>query len=178
MTTTCLLPEFSLLQATELVAKLFRLDGTLLQLNGERDLNFLVDSDTGKFVFKIANQNESLAMLKCQHLVFQHLSRSAIFDQQTLPVASINNKTIETVTDSNGISHHCRVLPYIEGRLLSSVNPHFPELLLDLGKKLAHLDHALMDFRHEALERPLLWKIHQAQNVIAEFKPLLACQSG
>ena len=61
MTTTCLLPEFSLQQATELVAKLFRLGGTLQPLNGERDLNFLVDSETGKFVFKIANQNESPA---------------------------------------------------------------------------------------------------------------------
>ncbi len=169
-----MLPNFNIDQATALANSLFKLKGSLIALNGERDLNFLVDSNHGKFVLKIANENESLAILDCQHQVFQQLSDKSIFDQQTLPLESINGKTIETISDSAGNSHYCRVLPYIEGQLFSSVNPAFPGLLSNLGKTLGNLDRALLNFKHESLERPLLWKMHEAHMTLAEFKPLLA----
>ncbi len=176
MTTTCVLPDFDIGQASQLVESLFGLKGSLKALNGERDLNFLLKSHIGKFVFKITNTNESLALLECQQQIFQQLSDQSVFQQQTLPLESIHGKTIETVTDTNGVLHYCRVLPYVEGRLFSSVNPHFPGLLFDLGKTLGSLDRTLLDFKHKALERPLLWKIHEAQNTLAEFKSLLVNQ--
>ncbi len=174
MTNSCLLPDFTIDEATLLVSQLFNLDGELQLLNGERDLNYLVTATSSKFVFKIANENEFDGILECQHLVFQQLSESGVFSHQTISQESINGKVIESIEDRSGKQHLCRLLNYVEGRLLSDVNPHFPELLYDLGKKLATVDQSLLDFKHPALERPLLWKMHEVLDTLEKFKPLLA----
>lgn len=174
MSTSCELPRFTTAQAEQWIARLFKLEGRLTTLAGERDLNFLLNHETGRFVFKIANETESLLMLECQHEVFQRLLKDSVFRHQTLPLVSINGKTIETVFDSKGKSYLCRMLPFVEGRLFSEINPHFPELLYDLGRTLGRLDKSLQDFRHSALDRPLLWKIHEALEPISRFKTMLA----
>lgn len=174
MAASCILPAFSNQQATALLKQLYALDGKLKQLNGERDLNFLVTIDANKYVFKIANENESFDLLDCQQSVFQRLAGESIFPSRIQAVESINGKVIETIEDKSGKQHLCRLLNYVEGRLLSEVNPHFPELLYDLGKKLAIVDQSLLDFKHPALERPLLWKMHEVLDTLEKFKPLLA----
>ena len=125
-------------------------------LAGERDLNFLLTTKSGRFVFKIANREESLQMLECQHQVFEKLDTDAVFAQSWLALESINQNTIESIIDDQGQVHYCRMLPYLEGKLLSAVKPHFPGLIYDLGKTLARLDQTLVDFNHPALDRPLL----------------------
>ena len=60
MAASCILPEFSDRQVSLLLDQLYGLSGELQALNGERDLNFLLTTSTGKFVFKIANENESV----------------------------------------------------------------------------------------------------------------------
>ena len=174
MTDYCVLPAFSITQAGDLARRLFDLDGSLQALDGERDLNFLVSTERGKFVFKIANRQEQYSMLECQHQVLQILARSGLWQKPVMSIESINGKPIESVTSEAGETHYCRVLPYSEGRLLSSVHPHTPELLYDLGKKLALMDRSLQDFKHEALQRPLLWRMTDALETLQRFKPLLA----
>ncbi len=176
MSASCELPPFTIAQAGQWITRLYKLEGELKALVGERDLNFLLSRPDGRFVFKIANQNEAVDMFDCQHQALKRLADSEVFPHQLRAVESINGNSTETLHDEAGNTYLCRLLNYVEGRLLSDVNPHFPELLYDLGSKLGHLDRALGDFRHKALERPLLWKMHKAQNVIAEFKPLLANQ--
>ena len=170
---SCVLPAFSTEQAGHLVRRLFELDGLLQPLNGERDLNYLLVTDHEKFVFKIANQQEPYSMLECQHQVMQILARSGLWQRAAVSVNSVNGKFIERVTSETGGTHFCRVLPYCEGRLLSSVSPHPPELLFDLGKKLALMDKSLLDFKHDALDRPLLWRMTDALETLERFKPLL-----
>ncbi len=174
MTDSCVLPSFSIDQAANLASRLFDLDGALQALNGERDLNFLVSTDRGKFVLKIANQQEQYAMLECQHQVFQTLAQADLWQQPVTSVESINGKPIESVTSAAGETHYCRVLPFCEGRLLSIVRPHTPELFHDLGKKLALIDRSLQDFNHKALQRPLLWRMTDALETLRRFKPMLA----
>jgi 4-aminobutyrate aminotransferase-like enzyme/Ser/Thr protein kinase RdoA (MazF antagonist) len=174
MTASCLLPLFTITQATNSVRHLFGVEGSLQALNGERDLNFLVTTASEKYVFKIANENETFELLDCQHQVLQRLADDEVLQQPTLSVESVNGKVVETITSEDGISHHCRLLPYVEGRLLSEVNPHTPELLGDLGETLAQMGKSLQGFTHEALDRPLLWKMHEALDTLERFKPLLA----
>ena len=64
MTESCLLPEFDIRQASEIASRLFALEGAIRQLDGERDLNYLITTDQGKFVFKIANGTESSDALR------------------------------------------------------------------------------------------------------------------
>ena len=173
MTATCVLPAFSADQAVLIVRDLFGIEGTIHRLNGERDLNYLLTTDRGRFVFKIANRDETYAMLECQHQVLERLAANKVMPQQASSVNSLNEKVIETITSDDGISHFCRVLRYVEGTLLSKLSAHTPELLIDLGKTLAKLDQSLQDFTHQALHRPLLWNMCDALNTLDRFKPFL-----
>ncbi len=173
MSESCTLPEFDLCQATQIARDLFAIDGPIRLLNGERDLNFLIEDARGKFVFKIANIDESPAMLECQHQVFDRLSRARVFPGIVTAVASVKGRLIEYTRSSQGLEHACRVLPFIDGRLLNQCNYLETGLLEELGQSLARLDLALEGFTHAALERPLLWEMRGGLERIESFKSLL-----
>ena len=144
------------------------------QLHGERDLNFRIDDARGQFVFKISNLQESPAMLECQHQVFQRLADAQVFPAVATALLSVNVNSIETVCDAQGNEHCCRALPFVEGRLWADIVGSKPQLLTDLGRRLALLDQALAGFSHAGLERPLLWNMESALSVLEAYTPLLA----
>ncbi len=174
MSDSCLLPAFDSTEAADIARRLFGLEGPLKLLDGERDLNFLITTEHGSFVFKIANALESPAMLECQHLVFQRLADAQVFPLVATALASVNGRFIETVHDAQGIEHCCRVLPFLEGRVMAEIADLKAQVLADLGRRLALLDIALEGFTHPGLERPLLWNMEQALSVLETYKPLVA----
>jgi len=174
MSDSCLLPAFDTTEAAATAQRLFGLQGPLKLLNGERDLNFLITTERGKFVFKIANSLESPTMLECQHLVFQRLADARVFPLVATALESVNGRLIETISDAQGIEHCCRVLPFLEGRVMAEIVDLKAPVLADLGRRLALLDKALEGFTHVGLERPLLWNMEQALSVLENYKPLLA----
>ena len=174
MSDSCVLPAFDTSEAAAIAQRLFGLEGPLKPLNGERDLNFLIATPRGKFVFKIANALESPAMLECQHLVFQRLADAEVFPLVATALTSLNGRLIESVSDAQGIDHCCRVLPFLQGRVMADIVDLKAAVLEDLGRRLALLDKALEGFTHAGLERPLLWNIEQALSVLENYKPLLA----
>jgi len=174
MSDSCVLPDFDLTEAGEIARRLFCLEGPIKALDGERDLNFLIGGKGRRHVFKIANALESPAMLECQHQVFQLLENARLFPRSATALASVDGNMIETVHSKSGEEHVCRVLPFIEGRMLADVEDLEHSLLEDLGRDLARLDHALQGFAHPALERPLLWRMDNAMEVLDSFKPLLS----
>ena len=174
MSDSCLLPEFDSTDVAEIARRLFALEGPMKQLHGERDLNFLIDDARGKFVFKIANAQESPAMLECQHQVFERLAEAQVYPSAATALESVNGNLIETARDVQDNEHYCRALPFIEGRLWADFAESKPELLADLGQRLALLDQALAGFSHPGLERPLLWNMELALPVLEDYKPLLS----
>ena len=174
MSDSCLLPEFDATEVAEIARRLFALEGPMKQLHGERDLNFLVDDARGKFVFKIANAQESPAMLECQHQVFQRLAEALVFPSVATALESVKGNFIETARDTQDNEHYCRALPFIDGHLWADFDESKPELLADLGRRLALLDQALAGFSHPGLERSLLWNMESALPVLEDYKPLLA----
>jgi Ser/Thr protein kinase RdoA (MazF antagonist) len=173
MSDSCVLPAFDTSEAAAIAQRLFGLEGPLKLLNGERDLNFLIATPRGKFVFKIANALESPAMLECQHLVFQRLADAEVFPLVATALTSLNGRLIESVSDARGIEHCCRVLPFLHGRVMADIVDLKTAVLEDLGRRLALLDKALDGFTHAGLERPLLWNMEQALSVLENYKPLL-----
>ncbi|MGD2171094.1 MAG: phosphotransferase [Gammaproteobacteria bacterium] len=178
MTDNCILPEFDIDEAAALARQLYGLDGPIRQLDGERDLNFLVGEKGARVVFKIANAAESPAMLECQHRVFEKLAAARVFPATVKALESVNGKSMEPVRDAGGRSHVCRALPYVEGRLLREIENPSLALLGDIGSRLASLDRALEDFSHPALERPLLWKMDSAPEIVDTYSPLLGDTAG
>jgi Ser/Thr protein kinase RdoA (MazF antagonist) len=174
MSDSCLLPEFDAAQTADIAQRLFALQGPMKLLHGERDLNYRISDARGKFVFKIANADESPDMLDCQHQVFERLQRERVFPLVACALESINGKQIETVWDAHGRKHYCRVLPFLEGRMWSEIQISSSALLQDLGANLARLDRALAGFSHPGLERPLLWNMEATGVGLAAYKPLLA----
>jgi hypothetical protein len=174
MSDSCLLPEFDAQETAAIAQRLYALQGPMKLLHGERDLNYRISDARGKFVFKIANADESLDMLDCQHQVFERLRRERVFPLIACALESVNGKQIEILRDAHDRKHYCRVLPYLEGRIWSEIAVSSSELLLDLGSNLARLDRALSGFAHPGLERPLLWNMETTGVGLAAYKPLLA----
>lgn len=174
MSDSCLLPEFDAREAAAIANRLFALEGPLKLLQGERDLNFLITDSSGKFVFKIANAEESRDLLDCQHRVFERLERQRVFPLVARARESVNGREIETLRDASGQQHYCRVLPFLEGRIWFDIVDSSPELLRDIGARLGALDRALEGFSHPGLERPLLWDMEKTATTLDTYKPLLA----
>lgn len=174
MSDSCLLPDFNAAEVAAIASRLFAIDGQLKPLHGERDLNYLVSGAQGRFVFKIANAEESSATLDCQHRVFERLAQAQVFPLVACARKSVNGREVETIEDDRGQQHYCRVLPFLEGRMWSSSEVSDPGLLADIGARLAALDQALAGFSHAGLERPLLWNMESTATSLDAYKPLLA----
>lgn len=173
MSKICELPPFNIDQAARAVKNQFGIEASLHVLNGERDLNYLVTAESDQFVFKIANREESHAMLECQHQALQHLATHQVVPQLASSIVSLNGSVVETISSDDGDKYFCRLLRYVEGQLLATVQPQSVELLIDIGKTLALIDRALHGFNHQALKRPLLWNMNDGLNTVGRFKPLL-----
>ena len=174
MSDSCLLPEFNSREAAAMAKRLYGLQGPMCRLAGERDLNFLITDAAGKFVFKIANAEESWEMLDCQHRVFELLAAKRVFPRVACAFESVGGREIETVEDASGRQHYCRVLPFVEGRVWSELEQSSAELLFDLGARLGALDRALSGFEHPGLKRPLLWNMEITGAALEKYKPMLA----
>ncbi len=173
MTTTCLLPEFSDQQAADAAKSLYNIDGPIKRLDGERDLNFLIESGDGQVVFKIANSQENAAMLECQHDLFSTMAQADGEIAVPKTIQSVNGNPVESVISASGEKHFCRTVRFIAGRLMSAVNPQTAELLESLGETVGEIDIVLADFKHQAIERPLLWNMTDAVEILERYKPLL-----
>ncbi len=185
ITDSCQLPNFNLAQAAQFARQVYAIEGTVKLLDGERDLNVLIEASGAKFILKIANQTESPAMLACQHQVFDLLHTAKALPQVAIAVPSVNGQLVEMLASPQTehapvkpttVQHACRLLPFIEGRMLADLDSFPASLLEDLGQRLALLDQALKDYNHPALQRPLLWNMDQACEIVEVFKPLLADQ--
>ena len=173
MTETCTTPAFQRLEAAELARRLFRLEGEFRRLPGERDLNYLADTSAGRYVFKIAHRDEKPGMFDCQRKVLARLRDAKVFAHAPLWLESAGGNAVEKVTAADGSAHYARALEYVDGRPMSRVNPHTPELLESWGEKVALFDRALEGFSHDALARPLLWEMERGAEVVQKFSPLL-----
>lgn len=167
------LPQFSDSQAADWANKLFDLFGTVTRLNGERDLNFLIEDKRGPIVFKISCRNEDISMLNCQHEVFEILNESIGKNTASQSILSLNGNITELIESSEKTTHYCRAVTFIPGPMYADVNPRTSDLMESVGTTVAKLNEALIDYDHPALQRPLLWKMENAVDVVDRFKHLI-----
>lgn len=160
-------PEFSESEALEFVQKLYGLQGKACALPSERDQNFLVETTDGRrYVFKLANSNESRQTLDFQNHLMTRLSEHSGDSPGQQLIQSQANEQVVILHGRNGATHYARLLSYVPGKRLVDVRPHTPDLLRSLGRFLARLDHSLLDFSHAAAERELDWDLARASEVV------------
>jgi Ser/Thr protein kinase RdoA (MazF antagonist) len=148
-------------EALALVQAHWGLSGTLSPLTSERDLNYRLTTPQGRYVVKLANPAEPVAVTNLQTRALLHLQTSA------LPVPRVTRTTTggTEVTTPHGI---LRLLTYLEGQPLHLA----PKSLVQraaIGRTAALLTLGLQAFRDPAARQDLQWDIRHA----ARLRPLL-----
>jgi Ser/Thr protein kinase RdoA (MazF antagonist) len=157
------IPRFSASDALEAAFARYGLSGSATPLPSERDQNFLIaDPRRGKFVLKIANRDDSAALLDFQHEGMRRVAARGCGLQVPRIVPSLAGADIETLTSPGGAEHRLRVLTWIEGRVLAEQAPRGDALLESIGAAMAQVDLALAEFVHPAMHRVLQWDLRHA----------------
>lgn len=166
-------PRLSQDEAVKIAAELYGLVVSATPLPSERDQNFLLrDSRGEQFVLKIANSEESLEVLEMQNRMIRFLSGAPVDLSFPRIIVSESGEDIPKFNPSIGHPYRVRLLSWIDGVCLASVRPHNRKLLKSLGRALAQMDAALIEFEHPAAHRPFYWDIRRA-SIAREYLPLL-----
>ena len=153
------------ISAQAIAEKCFGIQASADELPSERDRNFLLTARDGdKFVLKIANVNEKREALEAQNAVIQHLTERVSFCPRVVP--ALSGELIEVIDD-----HLVRVLTYLPGKPLATVEFQPPELLYDLGRKLGQLSGVLVGFDHPGAHRAFYWDLVNGPEIIQKYGP-------
>ncbi len=168
-------PEFTSADAKKLAEDLYGINGNLEELTSERDRNFLIRTYTGDaFVLKISNTNESLAVLEFQNAMLSRLAESEVSAGFPKIVVSSADRTIESVSASDGKQHLVRLVSYLEGEMLAAVPVHSGVLLHSLGRLLGRMSTAFEDFTHPASLREFHWDLATARETVDSLRSNIA----
>ena len=155
-------PRFDGAAAAQLARDLYGIEASAAPLPSERDQNFLLTAAPDRlFVLKIANGAEDRSLLEAQNRIHEHLAPLELCPRV---VAAPGGRTI--VEAPTG--HFVRLLTWLPGVPLASVNEPSPSLLEDVGRRLGEIDRALAGFDHPALHRDFHWDLAQGFSVVRE----------
>ncbi len=153
-------PPVSPLEAARLALSLYGLDGVAHPLPGEYDDNFhLVSSDSCQFVLKIMHPAREQAFVDMQCRALTHLAQRAphLALPRVCPTSTGELFTQTQLPDST--SRLIWLLTFLPGTVFVQANPHSLELLESLGRLLAEIDTALLDFSHPFTKRDFKWDL-------------------
>ena len=163
-------PEVCEAQAQQAVQAYYGLHGALVPLGSQQDVNFWLDSDQGRFVFKVCHDSYAESELQAQHAALAFLRNEGIPVPAVRP--AVSGDTLLAL-EIHGQPLRARLLDYIEGQPLTRLE-HLPaRLVAELGALCARVDQALVDFDHPGLERTLQWDPRHAQALIEHLLPTL-----
>ncbi len=142
----------------------YGLAGELTSLVSERDQNFGVKTTDGRrYVFKIANRSESHVTTDFQIKALLHIERQRYSFATPVIYRTVRGDTSAQMVDGD-VLHVCRVVSYLPGALLSTVDPS-PRLAGNFGQRAAELDIALAEFEHAGESQVLLWDLQRANQL-------------
>jgi Ser/Thr protein kinase RdoA (MazF antagonist) len=151
--------------AQAIAERYFGIQASAHELPSERDLNFLLTARRDeKFVLKIANVGEKAEVLEAQNAMMSHLAERVSFCPRVVPALSGEHMMVVE-------KQVVRVLTYLPGRPLATVQFQTPELLRDFGRKLGQLSCALVSFDHPALHRDFHWDLMKGPQTIQNYGP-------
>ena len=87
-------PDFSQKEVQNLVEEHFKIVGSVKSLVSDRDQNFLINSPSGDFIFKISNSMESKDVLDMQNNAIRHIKDNDSDIELTYPQISNNGEEI------------------------------------------------------------------------------------
>ncbi|HXJ14070.1 MAG TPA: aminotransferase class III-fold pyridoxal phosphate-dependent enzyme [Candidatus Limnocylindrales bacterium] len=149
--------------AARVAAAVYGLTATIRLLPGEYDDNFhLQTADSRAFVLKLMHPTREDAFVDMQCRALTHLAGKAprLVLPRVIPTGS--GELYKRITLEDETSRLLWMLSYLPGTMLAETKPHTPELLESLGRLLAEIDLALMDFKHPWAQRFLKWDLSRS----------------
>ncbi|MDH3638769.1 MAG: phosphotransferase [Gammaproteobacteria bacterium] len=158
-------PSSSTRDAEEIARRYYGLSAKATPLTSERDQNFLITTDTARYVLKATNPAEDRAVTNFQTEVLRHIEAV----DPGLPVPriypSLDDET-EVLVDTGDVQPRLvRLVSFMPGVPLASISERSSSLRRNMGRALAHLGLALRGFFHPAAGHELLWDLKHASRL-------------
>ncbi len=149
-------------QAEQILEELYGIKETVSPLPGEIDFNFKIKTaNKESYILKISQPDEDEHYLDFQQSLLQFVE-----NKENLIAPKIlkdkKGNSISEITDGRGNSRKVRLLTWVSGRILSSVNPQLDNLRYSLGKQCGLLTQALQGFNHPKAHREFVWDVAQS----------------
>ncbi len=137
--------------------------GDVRPLPGEYDDNFqIVKADGGGYVLKVMHAAREASFVDMQCRALTHLAERAPHLALPRVIPSSSAELFSQVQVADGSRRIVWLLTFLPGSTLAEVTPHTPELRESLGRFLAEVDMALLDFSHPVANRILKWDLSRA----------------
>lgn len=148
-------------EAAALADRLFGVCGSAQSLKGERDQNFLIHGDAGKFVLKITNpaEDRSVTDFHTRALVHVGATDPGLAVPRILPARDGSFEA--ELKDADGRTRIVRLLSFLPGVMAAAVEPS-RDLRAGIAHVLARFDRAIADFTHPAADYELSWDLVHA----------------
>jgi len=156
-------PDIGPDEAGAIAREAFGLQGRLTPLAGERDRNFLLETESGeRYVVKVTSPDEPDGQLEFETRILAWLDG----DPTPRLLPSLDEELL--VRQPGGArTWRARVLRYIPGTTWADVRPHPPALLTELGKSVAKLALRLTAFPDPVPSRSgFIWALEEAGSVM------------
>jgi 4-aminobutyrate aminotransferase-like enzyme/Ser/Thr protein kinase RdoA (MazF antagonist) len=148
--------------ASRILASHYGIEGELVELHGERDLNFRVDlKGTGRRLLKIHNPADPPEVVEMRTLALDHIRAV----DPTLPVPrtvrTSSGETAVAVTAADGRVSQVQVFTFLDGRH-ADCDELDETALYEWGRCVARLGRALRGYFHPAAGYPIQWDVRHA----------------
>ena len=138
----------------------WQFDGDFERLSGERDQNFRVTTADGiQYVYKIASSIEVPELVDFQVQALLHLEKTNPDIPVPRMVRSADENAVETVFDDAGEAYAVRVLSYIQGVPVGSVDSPSLQTVEQIGALQGRICWAFNGFDHDAAMHFMPWDI-------------------
>lgn len=165
-------PNLAPADVQALLARLYGIDGSVKPLVGERDQNCAVAcADGTRYVFKISNPSEPVALVDFQIAALEHIARTSPGLPVPRVVRTLGGYTRDSVALADGTRTTVRMYSYLEGIQIRET-PRTKAQRMAMGRGLAGLNLALRGFTHPAAAHDLLWNVSAAHRLSVQLASL------
>src|SRR5271157_673119 len=156
-------PRLTQAEAARIALEFYSLRADVWPLPGEYDDNYhLTTADGRAFVLKIMHAAREASFVGMQCRALGHLAERAPHLALPRVIPGAKGQLAAHVQTADGTRRIVWMLSFLPGATLAEVQPHAPELLESLGRFLAEMDAALLDFSHAAANRILKWDLSRS----------------